>query len=123
MSNIIGSLVTDIGNKSLNALWERANAISDNIANNDTPGYKAKYVDFEDKLTSAMSGNSLTQSQLDSVEPVEGETDGTYGSDSNGVDMEDQMIELTRNQMQYSYMERSVNDNLSMLLSAARGGK
>lgn len=123
MSGIISNLVTDIGGKSLDALWKRASVISNNIANNDTPGYKAKYVDFESQLSEALSGNTLTESQLDDIKPVVKESDGTYGANMNGVDMESQLIELTRNQLQYNYMQRSVQESLSMLLSAARGGK
>ncbi|CDZ23490.1 hypothetical protein CCDG5_0351 [[Clostridium] cellulosi] len=123
MSGIIGNIVTDIGGKSLDALWKRASVISNNIANNDTPGYKQKYVDFESQLSNALSNNTLSESQLDEIKPVIKEYDGTYGANMNGVDMETQLIELTRNQLQYSYMERSVHESLSMLLSAARGGK
>jgi flagellar basal-body rod protein FlgB len=123
MSGSIGSIVTDIGSKSLDALWMRANAISDNIANNDTVGYKAKSVDFEDQLTSALSGNTITESQLSGITPKEVESSSTYGTSGNGVDLEDQMVNLTRNQLQYSYLERGVSDNLGLLLTAARGGK
>ncbi|HEX2939311.1 MAG TPA: flagellar basal body rod protein FlgB [Ruminiclostridium sp.] len=123
MSSIIGSMASDIANKSLNALWTRANVISNNIANNDTPGYKEKYVDFESQLSEALSGNTINEEQLSGVNPVVKENEGTYGANGNGVDMENELVELTRNQMQYSYMERSVADSYSMLLAAARGGK
>ena len=36
--------------KSMNYLWTKQAAISDNIANAETPGYKAKLVTFEDNL-------------------------------------------------------------------------
>jgi flagellar basal-body rod protein FlgB len=123
MSGSIGTLVTDIGTKSLDALWMRANAISDNIANNDTVGYKAKSVEFEDQLRDALSGDTITQSQLSDITPAVTEDAGTYGANGNGVDIESQMIELTRNQLQYSYLERGVADNLGLLLTAAREGR
>lgn len=123
MSGSIGTIVTDIGSKSLDALWMRANAISDNIANNDTVGYKAKSVEFEDQLSNALSGNTITESQLAGITPKEVESSLTYGTSGNGVDLEDQMVNLTRNQLQYSYLERGVSDNLGLLLTAARGGK
>lgn len=123
MSGSIDTIATDIGAKSLNALWMRASAISDNIANADTVGYKAKSVEFEDQLKSALSGNTITSSQLSSINPVVTETDGTYGATSNGVDLESQMIELTRNQLQYSYLEKGVAGSLSLLLTAASGGR
>ena len=123
MSDSIGSLVTEIGNKSLNALWMRSSAISNNIANSDTPGYKAKSVNFEDQLSEALSGGSISENQVDGLEPTETESDATYGANGNGVDLESQLVELSRNQLQYDYLERGVSDNLGLLLTAAKGGK
>ncbi len=37
-------------NKAADASWMRHNVISNNIANNDTPGYKRKDVQFESYL-------------------------------------------------------------------------
>ena len=122
MSGSIDSVVTDIGEKSLDALWMRASAISDNISNADTPGYTAKTVTFEDQLNNALSGNTITESQLDNINPVERDIPGTYGAQGNGVDIEDQLTQLTQNQLQYSYLERAVSDNLGLLMTAA-GGK
>jgi flagellar basal-body rod protein FlgB len=123
MAGSIGTIVTDIGTKSLDALWMRANAISNNISNSDTPGYKAKSVEFEQQLSEALGNNSITDSQLADINPVEVEDQGTYGANQNGVDMEQQLVELTRNQLQYSYLERGVSDNLNLILTAAKGGK
>jgi flagellar basal-body rod protein FlgB len=123
MLGSIDSIVTDIGAKSLDALWMRSNAISDNIANEDTPGYSAKSVSFEDQLSSALSGGSITESELSGINPVESQDQGTYGADGNGVDIEQQMVALTQNQLQYSYMERAVSDNLGLLMTAAKEGR
>lgn len=122
MSGSIGTIVTDIGGKALDAMWMRANAISNNIANSDTPGYKAKKVDFENQLANALNDNSITGTELSGISPAESEVQGTYGAGDNGVDIEQQMTELTRNQLQYNYLERAVSDNLGLLMTAA-GGK
>lgn len=123
MPDSIGSLVTDIGTKALDAMWLRANVISNNIANNDTVGYKAKEVKFEEQLAKALEGNTITASQLSEINPVVVESENTYGVGGNGVDLEDQMIELTRNQLQYSYLERGISDSLGLLLTAASEGR
>ncbi len=119
----IDTIATDAGTKALQAMWERANVISNNIANSDTPGYTQETVDFESQLQSALSDNTLTATELSSVNPVVQQVSGIYGADSNGVDMEQQMVELARNQLQYSYLERGVSDNLGLLMTAAKGGK
>ena len=56
-NNILGGFAV-IGNDSISAMmqkaldgtWERQKAISNNIANHETPGYKAQKVMFEDAL-------------------------------------------------------------------------
>jgi flagellar basal-body rod protein FlgB len=123
MTNAIGSLASDIGVKALDAMWMRANVISNNIANADTDNYKAKSVNFEDQLSAALSNGSITESELDNINPQIVEDPGTYGANGNGVDIESQMIELTRNQLQYSYLERGVSDNLGLLMTVANEGR
>lgn len=123
MSLPINSLTVDVGTKSLNALWARSNTISNNITNSDTPGYVAKEVDFEDELKNAFSGDTLTESSLANVNATVKDVPGTYGEDGNGVSLESQMVELSRNQLQFSYLERGVSDALGMLSSAAKGGR
>ena len=116
--------MVDIGSKSLNALWMRSNTISNNISNSDTPGYVAKQVNFEDTLKNAFEGNTLTESSLENVNPTVEKVPGTYGEDGNGVNLESQLVDLTRNQLQYSYLERGVSDlALSMLSTAAKTGR
>ena len=39
MTGSISTIPLEVGSQSLDALWQRAQAISDNIANADTPGY------------------------------------------------------------------------------------
>lgn len=123
MPGSIGSLATDIGSKALDAMWLRANVISNNIANNDTVGYKAKSVKFEEQLAQALDDSTFSASELSGIEPVVVESENTYGAGGNGVDLEDQMIELTRNQLQYSYLERGISDSLGLLMTAASEGR
>lgn len=123
MSGSIDQLSIDIGTKSLNALWERTNVISNNIANSDTPGYQEQTVSFEDQLAGALADNTLTESELDGISPQIVTQEGSSSPDGSGVDMEQQMVELMRNQLQYNYLERGVSDSLDMLRTAASEGK
>lgn len=119
----VGTIVTDIASKSLDALWLRSNVISDNIANSDTVNYKSKSVSFEDQLADALDGGVFTSSDLASINPKIIENDGTYGVGLNGVDLETQMIELARNSLQSSYLQRGISDNLGLILTAASEGR
>lgn len=123
MAGSIGMLSMDVGTKAISALWQRSNAISDNIANADTPGYQQKSVSFENQLSQALSDDHLDTNELSSVSPQLQVESGTNSSaDSNGVDMETQMVELMRNQLQYSYLTRGVSNQLSLLKTAASNG-
>jgi flagellar basal-body rod protein FlgB len=123
MSGSIDQLSTDIGVKSLDAMWKRSNVIANNIANSDTPGYKEQTVSFEDQLSGALADNNISESELANINPRVVTQSGSSSSDGSGVDMEQQMVELMRNQLQYSYLERGVSDSLSLLQTAASDGK
>lgn len=123
MPGAINLLSLDVGTKAVGALWERSNAISDNIANADTPGYRTKSVSFETQLSQALADNHLDSGELSGISPQLQTDEGDISlSDGNGVDMETQMVELMRNQLQYNYLTRGVSDQLSMLKTAAGGG-
>jgi flagellar basal-body rod protein FlgB len=123
MSGSIDQLSTDIGVKSLDAMWKRSNVIANNIANSDTPGYKEQTVSFEDQLSGALADNNISESELANINPQVVTQSGSSSSDGSGVDMEQQMVELMRNQLQYSYLERGVSDSLGLLQTAASDGK
>lgn len=118
MVGAVDDLVLDVGAKSLSAIWKREGVISDNISNGDTPGYVAKSVSFEDQLSGAIADGRLTSSELSGVNPVI--TESVSGS---GVDMEQQIIEMMRDQLQYNYLERGVSDHLSLLKTAVSEGR
>ena len=56
-------------NRAADAAWQRNEAISNNIANVDTPGYKRQDVAFESVLQQAL-GNNRYQSMDDKVANV-----------------------------------------------------
>ncbi len=123
MTGSISTIPLEVGSQSLDALWQRAQAISDNIANADTPGYQQKSVSFEEQLAGALSDGQLTAQELSGVSPQQTQEAAGGTPDGSAVDMEQQITELMRNQLQYNYMERAVSDNLGLLKTAASEGK
>jgi flagellar basal-body rod protein FlgB len=123
MIQALDSVTSQVANKSLDALWMRSNAISDNIANIDTSGYKSKTVSFEDSLSGALADNNLTESETASLAPTQVEQSGNIDQNGNGVDLESEMIELTRNQLQYSYMTKAVTGSYNLLSLATNEGR
>jgi len=116
-----------LAQKSMDALWLRQQAISDNIANQDTPGYKSKSVTFESLLENVMgsagSGQDL-QTRLLSVTPRLDEAKGlSVGEDGNGVDVDAENIALVQTQLQYQAMVQAVSGEVSRMSYVLNGGK
>ncbi len=114
--------------KSLGFLWTKQAAILDNIANAETPNYKAKTVTFEEsiraKLEAARSGAAPRQAVrqvLDESDFAVTEYEDATRMDENGVNVTAQSIEAIRNAYQMRYVLNAVNSDLKLLHAAVRG--
>lgn len=113
--------------KACDAGWMRNAAISNNIANVDTPGYKRKDVDFESYLQSAVFGGSSLDDEIAEVdlETLTGTTYTDYGQvdyrlDGNNVDIDTENVELAKNQMKYYTMLDSITQEFTRLKSVLK---
>lgn len=94
----------------LDALWLKQRVISDNIANYETPGYKAKSVEFEDLFNSSIRQyNSGKHSFKVNIKTDE---ESSERPDGNNVNMEKESIELWKAYSQYSYLSQKVSQQL-----------
>lgn len=114
--------------KSLDGLWQRQRAISENIANQSTPGYKRKVVAFEDMLSKEMLQNRSSRGELlddlHQVRPRSFRDEATaINVDGNNVDADREFLQLTDTVMQYQFAQRLLNDNLSRLRYAITEGR
>ena len=126
--NWLDSIPINLMNKDLDGLWTRQQAISDNIANVETPGYKSKYVSFEDQLKEQLSEDSGSRSdlidQIKSTRPLTAVSDDeSLRLDGNNVDVEQQNVEFARTQLNYMYSLRELSDYFSRLKYAITDGK
>ena len=124
--NWIDSVTTSLLSKDLDGLWARQRAISDNIANFETPGYRAKTVSFDDQLRDQIaSGDGGTHKTIENIQNIQPVTtvaqDETYRADGNGVDLEQQNVELARTQLNYNYSLTELSDAFSRLKTAISG--
>lgn len=115
----------DTLSKSLDLLQVRQSVISDNIANVETPGFKARRVEFEAELERAIGedGQADITGQLDPVRPrlVE-DPRSELGQDLNSVDMDREMSELTKTDIKYSAASQAINKKFSILKYAISEG-
>ena len=110
--------------RAADAAWQRNEAISNNIANVDTPGYKRQDVVFESVLQQAL-GNNRYESMDDKVANVDlsrlrgraylDYANYSYRLDGNNVDIENENVMLAENQLKYQGLISSINQEFTNL--------
>jgi len=116
----------NVMDKALDASWLRNNALSNNIANVDTPGYKRQEVAFESELEKALKKNSAAEmdsrvnelnQKLNRLNP-RSYTDYagySYRLDGNNVDIDNENVYLAENQIKYQGLMACVNQEFQNL--------
>jgi flagellar basal-body rod protein FlgB len=97
----------------LDGLAARQRAISANIANASTPGYKRMTVSFEDQLEGAKKGLAM--------EPKYETDKSPGGPDGNNVDNAVEVGHLTRVELTYQVLARAVAMESNQLRAAISG--
>lgn len=132
---MIGDSIASVAmQRALDGAWERQKAISNNIANFETPGYKALKVSFEQSLaleirknqTFALNSgennidfNSLRNSDIN----VFKDSNSSERADGNNVNLENENIDMAKTQLQYQYLTRGMSDMFARLRYAVSEGK
>ncbi|UTT44483.1 flagellar basal body rod protein FlgB [Exiguobacterium aurantiacum] len=98
--------------------------ISHNLSNIDTPNFRAKQAVFEQTLNNEMrlklAGGRPSERSATTITDRAG---GAMRSDGNNVDLDYEMSELARNQLQYEAMMEQLNRRLGGLKTVIRGGR
>ena len=108
--------------KAADASWTRNTIIANNIANNDTPGYKRKDVQFESYLLNAIAGGDNLVKDIHDVDlsTLNANTyiDNSrlsYRIDGNNVDINTESAYLAQNQIRYYTLLDSMTQEFSRL--------
>jgi flagellar basal-body rod protein FlgB len=109
---------------SLNSMNQKL--ISGNLANIDTPGYKTKELSFESTLRQSLEEQVLQMVRSndrhfapdDPLEALENQEVVEGGS----VDLDTQMVNLTKNSIEYQHMVGMLNKKFTMLKTAITEG-
>ncbi len=121
--------------KALNASWLRNSAISNNIANVNTPGYKRQDVKFDSILKDFINSDShkLTKTHekhfptgsFDSLDPViSTESRTSFRKDDNNVNIDVEMAELAKNTIKFNSLTTQLSNHLSRIkMVISNGGK
>ena len=123
----------DVLGKTLNGMNLRNKAISNNLANVDTPNYKRQSVTFRDQLKRAMEQtNDLATTNnkhiavgtsLSSVQPKVQQNENTsFRNDGNNVSIDREMAELAKNSLEYRAIVKQVSNQFNRLGSVIQKG-
>lgn len=125
MRELFGSHI-NLTAKVLDMRLERQNIVAGNISNINTPQYRARRLEFEDTLQSALNQDArgkMTRTQgnhLPAVFNVDGfqgqgiknfKAREIYGQDS--VDLDKEMTIMAKNSMMYSALSQVIKKNFS----------
>ena len=134
----------DLLQKGLSASWTRNAVIRNNIANVETPGFKASDVEFESLFERALMeeksgfkcakthqghrdiGTRATGKYTDvaSVSPhIFQREDTAMRMDGNNVDIEDENVKLAQNSLYYNTLMEKMNSEIRRLRMAITEGR
>ncbi|MFW6231587.1 MAG: flagellar basal body rod protein FlgB [Spirochaetota bacterium] len=138
LNNSFGKTL-DVLHRSMDVSMLRQDVIADNIANADTPNFKRSTINFESQLAAALESESRPQPlqarmsrerhipfqrpvDYRSVEPQR-RLDYLTTADNNGnnVDIEVESMNFLNNQLLYSMMTNSVNQQFQRVNLVVRG--
>lgn len=116
----------------LEARVKRAEVLANNMANADTPGFKARDVDFQavmQKAQQAVSGFEMTKTDAGHMDTSSGASDGELlyrtphqpSVDGNTVDAQQEQTRFMRNAMDYQASFQFLNSKFSGLTKAIKG--
>ena len=113
---------------------QRASVLANNIANADTPGFKARDLDFQAMLKNRMgepsdqlnlqashSQHSTTVLQADTINGLKFRNPTQPSIDGNTVDSQKEKTEFAANSLQYQAAFEFLNGKVKSLISAIRG--
>lgn len=125
----------DLMNKILSAKALRHGVLSNNIANVDTPNFKRSDVSFEEKLGKALRDRSMSlyttnenhinnEKNLTKLKPsIYMQWDRIHRNDANNVDIDKEMVELSKNMISYNILSDQIQKNFKILQSAISEGR
>ena len=96
----------------------RQKVIADNIANVDTPNFRATSVDFESSLRAALDDGQFDPSELTVSSAA---TNTPVGANGNNVDLRKETLAAVQSQYTYQALTRAIGDRFNLVKFAVGG--
>jgi len=113
--------------QALDLRLEKQGLIQSNVANQETPGYIAQDFSFAKVMERTMSGVgdlNRTNAKHLTVDPVEAAKSGEFSKEARPVDLDEEMVKLSENQLMYQVTTRLITKKFEGLRYAIdEGGK
>ncbi len=118
--------------KALDLAWQRGQAISSNVANAETPKYRAVDIDFKAELDRAFNSSSTETLKTNSLHMDTGNSGGARmiadlsgptKADGNNVDIDVQMLKLQRNQSDFTEAANILRKQFRVISQAIRSAQ
>lgn len=115
--------------RTLDLTWRRNQAISSNVANAETPGYRAVDLDFAGELKKAFGQEQSTLVKTDpnhmdvggsKMAHLVADLSGVTKPDGNNVDIDIQMGQMAYNKGRYTAAATVLRKQLSLISNAIR---
>ena len=103
----------DVIQKALDGLAARQRATANNVANVETPDFKATKVDFETNLRTAVAENNPEAASIDISKSSE-----PNGPNGNNVRIDDETVSMIDSGLRYQTMVEAMNMKFRLLRSA-----
>ena len=126
----------DVMQRGLSASWTRNAVIRNNIANVETPNFKASYVEFESLLARSLQEGGFTGARthaghrdigtptIDNIKPmIRQSRDLSMRFDGNNVDIESENVRLAQNSLFYNTLMEKLNSEIRRLRMAISEGR
>lgn len=113
---VYGDLAASAVYQAMQGLWAQQQAVAANVANVNTPGYKAQDVNFEQSLSEAIANGDPSQMQVTT-------TTSNAPSDAvgNNVDIGSEIVSGQKAGMQFQTMVDAMNAKFQLLSVAING--
>ena len=126
----------DVMQKGLSASWQRNAIIRNNIANIETPGFKASYLEFESLFRKAAeeggfvaartheNHRSFGSGDINNIRPmIRQSRELSMRADGNNVDIESENVRMAQNSLFYNTLMEKMNSEIRRLRMAINEGR
>lgn len=120
---------------SLNVLSANHNVIAGNVANVDTPGYRAKEMKFKEAFTAVLTKSRMNMAQKDErhlagsamqsspYSFVSDQINNAMRNDGNNVNIDKEMVALSQNGLQFEVVSQMLSNKFNLLKYAISEGR